>query len=363
MIWRSRRRADRSQGPGEPSERGGDSSALPGGCNGESGPDAPPDNTPRFSRHLGDSGGEPGKLADDMIFDRLSPTLKAPQQAALRQVLADLSGPAEPADLMAEAAVLTRFRSRVPLAAAVVPGGPARVPYTSPWRQLAPHSPRLAAGLVAAAMVAGGTAAAYAGALPGPLQNFAHQVIDAPAARHRAGQQPGGSPHHQNPPPRPGATSPGQARHSAAPGSARAHTQPGSSAHPSRSAHPAEPRPSANSSPHPGRSSHPVPPQASQPARGSHPARQGRSSRASRPPQPSRGPQQRPPPPHASQPSLGKPTSAPSQAARQHLRSRPKGPSKVARGHVPGAGPSIPGGKLTRRDTMNTPEHAVSPGP
>jgi hypothetical protein len=292
MSWRSRRRADRPpQRLGEPPGQAGGSAGLPGWCNSESGPDASTDETPRLSSPPGDFGGESGKLTQNMIFDRLTPALKAPQQAALRQVLADLSGPAEPGDLAVEAAVLARFRNRVPPAAL-----PGPAPRMARWRRFAAHSRRLAAGLAAAAVVAGGAAAAYAGALPGPLQNFAHRVIDAPVARSPSGQQPGGVPH-QRPGTTPArATSPGRAPHSAPPGPAHAHTQPGSDAHPSRPAHSSRPRPSANSSPHPARSSHPMPPQASQPARSSRPAQSGRSSRSSRMPQPGHGPQQSPSP-------------------------------------------------------------------
>lgn len=310
MSSHPRRRAGRSlRGLGGSSDRAGGSYGLPDGCNGESGPNAPLDKTPRLSHRPGDSGGESDKLAQNMVFDRLSPALKAPHQAALRQVLDDLSGPAEPGELAVEAAVLARFRSRVHPAAAR-----AAVARTSPWRRFMPHSPRLAAGLAAVAIVAGGSAAAYAGALPVPLQNFAHRVIDAPAARHPSGQQPGGGRHHRPGGTPAGAAFPRQAPHSTPPGSAHARTQPVSSAHPSRSAHPAQPRPSANPGPRPGRSSHPVPPQASQPARESHPAQSGRPSRASRRPQPSHGLQQSPPA-RASQPRAGMPATAPSQAA------------------------------------------------
>ena len=333
MIWHSRRRADRPpHGPDESPGPTGESAGLPGWCNSESSLGASPDETPRLSRLPGDNGGESDKLAQNMIFDRLVPALKAPQQTALRQVLADLSGPAEPGELTVEAAVLARFRSRVHLAAAVS-AAPAPVPRTPLWLRFAPHSPRLAAGLVAAAVVAGSTAAAYAGALPGPLQNFAHRVIDAPAG-HPSGQRPGGGPHH-----RPGATRAarkysGHVPHSATPGSTHAHTHPGRDAHPSRSPHPVQPRPAANSSPHPGRSSHPVPPQASQPARGS------------RPPQPSRGPQQTPPP-HASRPPPGKPATPPSQAAHPDPHSQPNRPARPPASTAPEPGYSVPGGKLT----------------
>jgi hypothetical protein len=84
MIWRPRRRAGRSpQILGESPDRAGGCAGLPDGCNSENGPGAPLDETPRLSRHPGISGGGSGNLAQGMIFDRLSPALKAPQQAAL----------------------------------------------------------------------------------------------------------------------------------------------------------------------------------------------------------------------------------------------------------------------------------------
>jgi hypothetical protein len=50
---------------------------------------------------------------------------------------------------------------------------------------------RLAAGLAAATVCLSGTVAAYAGALPAPVQNLAHFAIGAPSppsARHRPGR-------------------------------------------------------------------------------------------------------------------------------------------------------------------------------
>lgn len=184
-----------------------------------------------------------------MIFDGPAPPRRETQRAALRQVLTDLSGPAEPGELTLEAAVLARFRSRVCPATHAAPGA---APHTSPWRRPAPHSPWLAAGLAAAAIVAGGAAAAYAGTLPGPLQNLAHQAIDAPAAHHPASRPPVGAAHHR-PGTRPArATSPARTPHSATPASAHAHTQPEHRAHPSRPAHPEHGRPPSAKPSHPG---------------------------------------------------------------------------------------------------------------
>jgi hypothetical protein len=309
MIWRSRSRANRPRGPL------GEAPGRAGWCNSDSGPGAPPDEMPRFSSHPGNTGGGSDDLALDMVFDRVPPPLNAsPQLAALHQVLADLSGPAEPGELAVEAAVLARFRSRV-LPAAVSPAGPAPAPRTSPWTRFAPHSRRLAAGLVAAVIVAGGTAAAYAGALPRPVQDFAHRMIDAPAGRHPSGQQSGVVPRHQPGTTPAGTASPRQAPHSAAPGSAGAHTQPGRDGHPSGSAHSAQPRPSAEPSAHSGRSSHTVPPQASRPPNGSHSPHPNHGHGQSRPSQASRAHRQ----------------NLPSQASRAHRQNRPRQASAPGR--------------------------------
>jgi hypothetical protein len=52
---------------------------------------------------------------------------------------------------------------------------------------------RLAAIFATAAVAVGGTAAAYADVLPGPVQEFAHRLIDAPPASHGAAHSPSGS--------------------------------------------------------------------------------------------------------------------------------------------------------------------------
>jgi len=72
----------------------------------------------------------------DMILDRVPPPPETPpQMAALPPLLADLSGPAEPGELAMQAAVLSRFRSRV-RSAGTAP--PAR---RKPLRRLAPMAP------------------------------------------------------------------------------------------------------------------------------------------------------------------------------------------------------------------------------
>jgi hypothetical protein len=280
MSWRSARHRAASS-PGRP----GESPRQPNVCNGENGPDAPPSEMQRFYRQ-DQLSRAPDELILDMLLDGVSPPPDAlPEMAALIPMLADLSGPAEPGELAAETAVLSRFRSRVRPAG--IPGTtPRPTRRTTPWRRLVPHSPRVAAGLAAAAIALGGTAAAYAGALPPQLQDFAHSTIDAPAAGH-ASQQPGHGPRDQ-----PGITEtgPGSSRHapqSATPGTANDHAHPGSHVGMGTATHPAESRPSAEPSPQPVQARHSGqspqtsrPPQASQPPHTSRPPQASCDGRA-----------------------------------------------------------------------------------
>ena len=135
--------------------------------------------------------GRPGPEADDllgMILDGRSLPPDAPEDLhALAATLADLAGPAGPGELAGEAAVRSALARRAP-PAGVSPARPAR---RKPPRRAPPRSARAAAGLVVAAIGLGGTAAAaYAGALPGPIQNLAHRVIHAPPAHPARHPQP-----------------------------------------------------------------------------------------------------------------------------------------------------------------------------
>jgi hypothetical protein len=135
----------------------------------------------------------------------------APDQAhVVAEMLASLAGPADPGDLAAERAVRSAFSHAAaqvsPQAAAPAPAAvPTRPRHTQPFRNPrgkgrarkrqrsswlpARLSARLAATLAAVVVVLGGTVAAYAGVLPGPIQDLAHRAIDAPAAHHPAGYQ------------------------------------------------------------------------------------------------------------------------------------------------------------------------------
>ena len=114
----------------------------------------------------GRAGRERGEPVLDMIISGRSLPPDAPQEMhALADALADLAGPAEPGKLPGEAAARFAFTRRRAVAAGVWPAAlrPAR-------RRSWPSARRagLAAALVAAVGL-GGTAAVYAGLLPGPF--------------------------------------------------------------------------------------------------------------------------------------------------------------------------------------------------
>jgi hypothetical protein len=100
-------------------------------------------------------------------------------------MFASLAGPAGPG----EAAARSAYTRAAASASSPVARRPAR--RRLPWLP-ARVSARLAAGLAAAAVRLGGAAAAYAAVLPGPIQDFTHHVIGAPAARHASPHVPSG---------------------------------------------------------------------------------------------------------------------------------------------------------------------------
>ena len=251
------------------------SPGQPGRRNAASGPDASSGEMAHFPRsdRLSRECDEP---VLDMILDRVPPPPEAPpEMAALPQLLADLSGPAEPGELAGQAAVLSRFRSRMgPAGVARPPRSPAR--RESRWR-LVRHGPRLAAGLLVAAVGLGGTAAAYAGVLPGPLQDLAHRMINAPAARHVSSYRSGVVPRHKSgvAPVVPGSRH--QTPQTAAPGSTNDHGTTGSGTHPAATARPVKLRRSGEPSPQP-----------AQPTRSTNPVRRTSPGKPATPPTPTR---------------------------------------------------------------------------
>lgn len=117
----------------------------------------------------------------------------APEQAhVVAEMLSSLAGPADHGDLAAEPAVRMAFARA---ASAVAPASQARGSQAAARQAAHGHrrgrrraswlpiglSARLAATLAAVLVMLGGTVAAYAGVLPGPIQTLAHRAFGAPA--------------------------------------------------------------------------------------------------------------------------------------------------------------------------------------
>src|SRR5690242_8515368 len=112
------------------------------------------------------------------------------------EMLASLTVPADSGDLAGEAAARRAFaraaspalpphhRRAAPRRAGSRPAALRR----RPLRRSAPVGTRLVAVLAVASAALGGTAAAYAGVLPRPVQAFAHATIGAPAPHDSAHQ-------------------------------------------------------------------------------------------------------------------------------------------------------------------------------
>ena len=146
----------------------------------------------------GRPGGEHDEPLLDMIFDgRVIPPDAPIQMHDLERMLAALAGPAEPGELAGEAAARAAF-SRFASPAGISPGAPRPAWHRLPRRPVTHRRSRrparlrarrrmgLAAALGAAAAVLVGTAAAYTGVLPEPIQQVAHVTFGAPAP-HQAG--------------------------------------------------------------------------------------------------------------------------------------------------------------------------------
>jgi hypothetical protein len=188
--------------------------------------------------------GEP--LLDALLEGRSLPPDAPVELRVVAEMLADLAGPAEPGELAGEAA------ARLGLARAPSPAGISPAAHRSARRRRSwisvPGTVRLGGALIAAAVGLGGAAAAYAGALPSPLQNLAHHLIDAPPA-HRARPprpRPGVPGREAQRRPRPGqASGHGKHAHGKAKGHGKARTPPGRAkhhaAHPAHPAHPEHP--------------------------------------------------------------------------------------------------------------------------
>lgn len=132
-------------------------------------------------------GGEPDEpLLEKLLAGQPLPGDAPEQLHEVAGLLASLTAPAAPGPLTGEAAARSAFASA---AASPVRAWPvARVATrTRRPRLYIRRNARLAAALAAVTVSLGAGAAAYAGALPGPIQDFAHHLIGAPAAHHAPG--------------------------------------------------------------------------------------------------------------------------------------------------------------------------------
>jgi hypothetical protein len=114
---------------------------------------------------------EPSPLAED-VADGLRPVAEA---------IAALNGAPEARELAAEAGALAVFRGGIGTSAQ-----PTRSRHRRRSLLTSVLSAKLAAAAAAAAVALGGVAAAYAGALPAPMQKLAHDTLGAPSAQSSA---------------------------------------------------------------------------------------------------------------------------------------------------------------------------------
>ena len=127
----------------------------------------------------GRPGGEHDEPLLDMLLERRPiPPGAPPEVHDLARMLAAAAGPAEPGELAGEAAAMAAFARRAS------PAGISPAVSRSARRRLSGRSARGRVPLAAAVTVLtaglGSTAAAYAGVLPTPIQQFAHETIAAP---------------------------------------------------------------------------------------------------------------------------------------------------------------------------------------
>lgn len=130
-----------------------------------------------------------GRDQDELLLDRILdrrplPPNAPPGMLALAEKLAGLAARPGAGELPGEAAALAAFlRSSSPASTLVLAGEP---PGRRRGHRLRAGRARLSAAAAVLVVGLSGTAAAYAGVLPASVQNFAHRMIDAPAARHAA---------------------------------------------------------------------------------------------------------------------------------------------------------------------------------
>lgn len=168
-----------------------------------SAPDAVPDEMPEFSLS-GRDGPELDEQLLDAILTRQQLSPEAPGQAiVVAEMLSSLADPVYSGHLAGEEAARSAFARAVSPALGRRGRHAARRPARpAPARRTRRVSVRLAAACAVAAAGLSGTVAAYAGALPAPVQDLAHFTIGAPSPpppgphdRPRPGPgQPGGTP-------------------------------------------------------------------------------------------------------------------------------------------------------------------------
>jgi hypothetical protein len=130
--------------------------------------------------------GRPGGDHDEPLLDMLLerrpiPPGAPPEMHDLARMLAAAAGPAEPGDLAGEDAARAAF-SRPRFPAGVSHAAPRSARHRLTARPARGRLPLVAALAVAAAGL-GSATAAYAGALPSPIQHIAHEFIGAPAPK------------------------------------------------------------------------------------------------------------------------------------------------------------------------------------
>jgi hypothetical protein len=206
------------------------------------GPDASSGEMPRVPMP-GLAGRDHDDLLLDMILDRRPlPPDAPPGMHVLASKLVGLAAAPGGVQLPGEAAALAAFAgSGSPASTLTLAGEP---PGRHRSRRLMAGRARLTAAAAAVAVVLSGTAAAaYAGVLPASVQDFAHHVIDAPAAQHAV--QHGGPQHRPGQPGDPGTTpSSPSARgsaHPAKPGQQKNHKGRGHRAGQGQRSHPPKP--------------------------------------------------------------------------------------------------------------------------
>ncbi len=131
-----------------------------------------------FPRRAGDQP-VPGVALDRLLDGDFATGRTTPHVEALADLLSAAAGPPSDRELAGQAAAIAAFARERPV------GGHRHAAVARRRSMLATLlGTKLAAAAAAAAVGFGGlAAAAYAGALPEPIQDFAHQTVGAPSAR------------------------------------------------------------------------------------------------------------------------------------------------------------------------------------